>query len=181
MGLSGLRVRPRREADLPALLTILARQQAETSYPFSWPPPYPAEQFVVRPLELAAWVAELDGEVVGHVALHAAEDDELGRIAAEAHGVDVERLRCVAVLFADLRLAGRGVGSALLATATEHALAGGGAPVLDVVAEHEGPVGLYVRRGWEVVGRFRPDWLPDDLEPVLVMVLPRTDAISRSR
>ena len=83
MGLSGLRVRPRREADLPALLTILARQQAETSYPFSWPPPYPAEQFVVRPLELAAWVAELDGEVVGHVALHAAEDDELGRIAAE--------------------------------------------------------------------------------------------------
>ncbi len=182
MGLTGPQVRRRRDDDLPALLEILARQQAETQYPFSWPPPGDPVDFVRRPTELAAWVAELDGRVVGHVGVHrVAAGDELGRLGSRAHGVPVGALRAVEVLFVDRGLGGRGVGSALLATATEHALAGGGAPVLDVVAEHEGPVALYLRRGWEVVGRFRPDWLPDDLEPVLVMVLPRTDRISRSR
>jgi GNAT superfamily N-acetyltransferase len=172
-----LHIRPRRDTDIPVLAQILARQQAETEYPFEWPLPFPVERFIHRPGELAAWVAELDGRVVGHVALHAVgtEDGsggELSRLWSSAHGVGVERLRAVGVLFADRRLAGRGIGSALLETATRHALADGGAPVLDVVPHHPAPVGLYRSRGWQEVGRCRTVWLPDHVDPLHVMILP---------
>jgi GNAT superfamily N-acetyltransferase len=172
-----LRIRPRHVTDIPALAEILARQQAETEYPFEWPLPYPVERFIHRPAELAAWVAELDGRVVGHVALHAVgpEDNaggELSRLWSTAHGVPVDRLRAIGVLFADRRLAGRGIGSALLQAATQHALADGGAPVLDVVPHHAAPVNLYRSRGWREVGRCRTTWLPDHVDPLHVMILP---------
>lgn len=170
--MSELTIRSRSDADLGALEAILARQQAQTQYPFVWPLSIPAERFIHRPTELSSWVAVLDGAVVGHVALQQVADDDLGRMWARAHRVPVQRLRCVGTLFADLRHAGRGVGSALLRTATDCALAEGGAPVLDVVAEHEAPRRLYRKHGWKDVGRYRPEWLPGDFEPVYVMILP---------
>jgi ribosomal protein S18 acetylase RimI-like enzyme len=75
------------------------------------------------------------------------------------------------VLFVDHRLAGQGVGSALLAKAVEAIRAQGRTPVLDVVQETVSAVELYRRRGWQVVGEGRPWWLPDDHLPVLFMVL----------
>lgn len=166
-------IRSRRDDDLPALIDILQRQQPETEYPFHWPPSMPVEQFIRRDGEMAAWVAEVDGAVAGHVALQRVQDDELGRMWSDAHGVPVEMLRCISVLFADRRLAGRGIGSALLRTATEEALRDGGAPVLDVVPHHLEPLNLYRRRGWLEVGRYRTEWLPEDVEPVHVMIYPR--------
>ncbi len=168
-----LRIRPRRDDDLPVLAEILERQQPVSHYPLQWPLPYPTDRFIRRRSELAAWVAELDERVAGHVALHAAEDDELGRLWSRAQRLPVSSLRCVGVLYVDSALARRGVGSALLTTATDHALAHGGAPVLDVVAERAGPIELYRRHGWREIGRFRPDWLPAEAAPVVVMILPR--------
>lgn len=168
-----LLTRPRRDVDLPTLIDILARQQAETQYPFHWPPDGAPELFLRRPSEREAWVAELDGIVVGHVAIQSVADDALGRIGAAAHGVPITELRCISVLYADRRMPRRGIGSALLARATEQALADGGAPVLDVVAESPEAVQLYLSRGWREVGRFRPEWLPASEEPVRVMILPR--------
>lgn len=167
-----VRIRDRRDDDLPALAEILERQQPVSGYPMQWPLPYPTDRFIRRRAELDAWVAELDGRVVGHVALHAAENDELGRLWSRAHGVPVSSLRCVGVLYVDPDVGRRGVGSALLTTATGHAHADGGAAVLDVVAERAGPLELYRRHGWREIGRLRPDWLPADAEPVVVMILP---------
>jgi GNAT superfamily N-acetyltransferase len=166
--------RPRRDADIPLLVKILSRQQAETRYPLRWPWPGELAQFLCRPNEVEAWVAEIDDTVVGHVALQSVASDELGQMWATAHGVPTSELRCISVLFADRRLARRGIGSALLARATQRAQAGGGAPVLDVVAGHHEPLNLYLRRGWIEVGRVRPDWLPASEEPVCVMILPTT-------
>lgn len=178
--MTDLLIRPRRDDDLPVLVEILERQQPETEYPFDWPPSTPVEQFIRRENELAAWSAELAGQVVGHVSLQGVEETtpsgephELALMWAAAHGVPVARLRCVSVLFADRRYAGQGIGSALLRTATEAALADGGAPVLDVVPHHVEPLNLYRRRGWQEIGRFRTEWLPDDVEPVHVMIYPR--------
>lgn len=169
-----LLTRPRRDDDLSSLAEILVRQQPETRYPFRWPQERGPEDFIRRANELEAWVAELDGAVVGHVALQSvADDDELGEIWSTAHGVTVAQLRCISVLFADRRLARRGIGSSLLSRATERALAEGGAPVLDVVAEHRDARRLYAGQGWVEVGRSRPVWLPADAEPVYVMILPR--------
>lgn len=174
--------RRRRDVDIPTLIDILAKQQAQTQYPFQWPPDRGPEHFLRRPTEIEAWVAELAGTVVGHVALQSVAGDELGQMWATAHGVPITELRCISVLFADRRLFRRGIGSALLARATERALADGGAPVLDVVAGHLNAVSLYLSRGWHEVGRFRPEWLPPSEEPIRVMILPRPELrrVSRS-
>lgn len=172
--------RPRRDADIPALIDILARQQAETQYPFRWPPHHSPECFLCRPSELEAWVAEMEGAVVGHVAIQFVGDGALGQLWAGAHRVPVARLRCISVLFADRRLPRRGIGSTLLECATQRALADGGAPVLDVVAGRHEPLNLYRSRGWREVGRFRTEWLPADAEPLHVMILPRpADPVAR--
>ncbi|MCW2528477.1 MAG: hypothetical protein JWM76_3337 [Pseudonocardiales bacterium] len=171
--MSDLSIRPRRDADMPSLIDIIVRQQAQTQYPLRWPWPGDVEDFVRRPSELEAWVAEIDGSVVGHVAIESVANDELGRMWATAHNVPITELRCISVLFADRRLGRRGVGSALLAHATQRALTSDGAPVLDVVAGHHEPLNLYLNRGWLEVGRLRPDWLPASEEPVCVMILPR--------
>ena len=167
--------RIRRDVDIPTLLGILARQQAETQYPFRWPPDRAPERFLRRPSEREAWVAELGGHIVGHVAIQSVADDELGQMWAAAHGLPITKLRCISVLYADRRLSRHGIGSALLARATQRALADGGAPVLDVVAGHLGALSLYVSRGWQEVGRFRPEWLPASEEPVRAMILPRPE------
>ncbi len=172
-GVSRVTIRVRRDEDLPALSDILRRQQAETEYPFEWPPSMPIERFLRRDGEIAAWVADVDGSVAGHVALLGVADDGLGRMWARAHDVPISRLRCIGVLFADRRRAGQGIGSALLHTATRAALENGGAPVLDVVAHHVEPLNLYRRRGWREIGRYRTEWLPDDVDPVYVMIYPR--------
>jgi ribosomal protein S18 acetylase RimI-like enzyme len=78
----------------------------------------------------------------------------------------------VSVLFVDPTATGRGVGSALLATAVDHARLLERTPVLDVVSESSRAVALYERHGWQVVGRARPPWLPADREPLLLMALP---------
>lgn len=168
--------RRRRDADMPALIDIIERQQAETQYPLRWPWTGDLEHFVRRPGELEAWVADLGGRVVGHVAVESVADDELARVWAAAHRVPIAALRSISVLFADRRVAGRGIGSALLARATQRVLTDGGAPCLDVVADHVEPMTLYLRRGWREVDRIRPDWLPAWAGPLSLMILPRPGA-----
>jgi len=167
-----LMVRPRRADDLPALADVLAAQQPHTGYPQRWPLPWPVESFLARAGELGAWVAELEGRLVGHVsATEVGDGVEVAGWAAGA-GRPAPELAAVSVLFVDHTLAGRGVGSALLRTAVEHIRSLRRTPVLDVVQETTAAVRLYERRGWKTVGEARPAWLPDDLRPVLLMVLP---------
>src|SRR6476620_4589134 len=60
------RIRARTPDDLPALAEVLAAQQPYSGYPQRWTLPFPAEDFIRRDGEDAAWVADLDAEVVGH-------------------------------------------------------------------------------------------------------------------
>lgn len=165
-------IRLRRPEDLPALAEVLAAQQSRTGYPQRWPLPFPVEEFLDRPAQLEAWVAELDGSVVGHVAAAAVVPGEMGDVWSAGTGRPLDQLAEVAVLFVDHTTVGRGVGSSLLTTAVEFIRGRGCVPVLDVVQETENAVRLYERRGWQVVGETRPPWLPDTHRPVLLMVLP---------
>lgn len=171
-------IRPRTDDDLPALAGLLERQQERTKYPFVWPFPAPVEQFLKRDTELHAWVADVDGTVAGQVAITSVTDDEdpISRSWATAHGVPMSELRCISAFFADIDRAGSGIGSGLLATATKVALAEG-YPVLDVVAAHETPVQLYLRRGWRIIETTDAPWHPGIKIPIYLMMLPRaTDA-----
>ena len=168
----GIAVRERTAADLPVLTEVLAAQQPVTGYPQRWPLPWPVEQFLVRQGELGAWVAELDGKVVGHVSVTTTDPGEETDGWVAGSGRPSEELAAVSVLFVDHTLSGRGVGSVLLDHAVGFIRAAGLLPVLDVVQETDRAVRLYLRKGWRVVGEARPWWLPDDLLPVLLMVLP---------
>ncbi|MEO5981473.1 MAG: GNAT family N-acetyltransferase [Pedococcus sp.] len=165
-------IRPRRPEDLIALAEVLAAQQPYSGYPQRWPLPFPVEQFLQRAAELSAWVAELDGVVVGHVAATAVLPGDLATVWSTGTGRPLTELAEVSVLFVDHGVAGRGVGSALLATAVAFIRRSGLRPVLDVVQETTNAVRLYSRHGWQVVGETRPWWLPDGHRPVLLMALP---------
>lgn len=168
-------VRARAGGDVPALVDVLAAQQARSRYPMRWPLPYPVERFVVRGGDEAAWVAELDGSVVGHVAVASAGEDAAAFLAA-LPGRRAAELTLVSTLFVAEAARGAGVGRRLLEVAVSWARARGRLPVLDVVPLNAAAVGVYRRGGWIEVGRARPSWLPDDAADVLLMVLPDVGA-----
>jgi GNAT superfamily N-acetyltransferase len=168
-------VRPRTRADLPALVEVLAAQRHVSRYPLRWPLPFPTEEFVWREADLAGWVAEVDGRVVGHVAVQAVDDVfSPGTLAQEwsaGHGRPVTELGIMGTLFVDPAARGRGVGRVLhdasVGWLREHGLA----PCLDVVPVHAAALVMYERLGWTEVARVRPPWLPDEEPDVVAMVL----------
>ena len=165
-------VRERTAQDIPVLAEVLAAQQPHSGYPQNWPLPFPVENSSPAPTRMRRGLAELDGRVVGHVAVSRVEPGLEADLWVAGAGRPREELAAVAVLFVDHTVVGRGVGKALLATAVGAIRESGRTPVLDVVQETAAAVELYRRTGWQVVGEGRPWWLPADHLPVLFMVLP---------
>ena len=161
-------VRERRPADLAVLVELLAEQQAVSSYPVRWPLPFPVEQFLVRSYERRAWVAELDGVVVGHVSV--GDPEELVPRFAAATGA--AGFGMISALFTGLAARGRGVGALLLDTAVEWIRGLGEVPVLDVVPLHEPALRMYQDRGWVEVGTDRFPWMSEEVPDLLLMALP---------
>lgn len=167
-----VRIRPREDGDVPELARLLLAQQPTTGYPMRNPLPMPAEQFVVRGRDLAAWVVEVEGTLAGHVAVDRVGDGELGRAFAAATGMPLHRLGSVSTLFVGPGRAGLGLGGRLLGTAVDWARAQALLPVLDVFPDHAEARRLYLRRGWRDVATVRPDWVPDHADDLVLMVLP---------
>ena len=164
-------VRPREVADVTALGEVLATQRGASRYPLRWPLPFPVEEFVVRPDDLAAWTALLDGRPVGHVSAQRAADEVVLPLWERGHGRPADRLGVVGTLFVDPGVRGRGLGRLLHDTAVgwlrEHDLG----PCLDVVPIHAAAQAMYAAAGWREVGRVRPRWLPYGEPDVVAMVL----------
>jgi GNAT superfamily N-acetyltransferase len=176
-----LSVRARGPRDLPRLVEILAEQQPSSRYPFRWPLPFPAEQFIARDHELAAFVAEVNGEPAGHVCVQSVEGsaatngidgDQLALAWSGGHGRPPDELAAVLSLFTSLAARGSGAGGALLDAAVGWVREHGLAPYLDVVQRHSPALRIYEARGWQRVGEVRPPWLPNDEPPVIAMILP---------
>ena len=149
------------------------RQQPLTRYPFRNPLPFPVEQFVVRHGELASWVAEIAGVVVGHVSVLDVTDHDIGPEWSAGAGRPVEELAAVSVLVVDHDHTGHGIGSRLMDTCEAHVRSIGRHPVLEVVGgAHGRAVSLYLARGWRILGDVVPHWLPEGEGPVHIMDLP---------
>lgn len=172
-------LRPRRPADVPLVADLIMRQQPQTRYPFRNPLPFPIEEFVVRDGELAAWVAETAPEttadartLVGHVSVLDVTDHAIGPSWADAVGRPVEELAAVSVLVVDLDAGRRGIATRLMDECEGYMRDLGRTPVLEVVADARSrALGLYLRRGWRVIGEVRPRWLPPGEGPVKIMML----------
>ncbi|MER6784547.1 GNAT family N-acetyltransferase [Streptomyces sp. NPDC000658] len=149
-------VRPRRPADLDACVAALALVHEHSGYPVDWPE-RPAAWLTPAAL-LAGWTAELDGRVVGHVALCAAEEgDPAAALWNERPGRPAPAV--VSRLFVSPAARGHGIGAALLERAVEGARSRGMHPVLDVVAA-DPAAAFYERLGWHGLGAVVQQWGP---------------------
>ena len=151
-------IRERLPDDGTALESIALETHAHDGYPKYLPGDL--RSFIVDPGALAAWVAEVDGLVVGHVALHPRSVPDVMDVALGATGLGEDQVAVLARLLVSPSARGLGIGGALLEHATTAAARLGRRPVLDVVDEHVAAIALYDRAGWSRVGRV--EWnLPD--------------------
>ncbi|MFE1171124.1 GNAT family N-acetyltransferase [Streptomyces sp. NPDC058773] len=128
-------IRRRQDRDLDACVAVLADVHTHSGYPHHWPDE-PVRWLTPDGLT-AAWVAEKDGAVAGHVALCGAEVSRL-YVAPAARGA--------------------GVGGRLLRAVEAEAAARGLRPVLVVKSTDTAARALYERLGWLRRGTERQDW-----------------------
>lgn len=139
-------IRERRPEDLPACVSVLADTHRTSGYPVNWPAD-PAGWLTPRGL-LAAWVAEVAGVVVGHVALVEAGAHPAKAWADHTGGTPRPPMAEVSRLCVAKQARGRSVGGLLLATADAAARERGRHTVLGVLAESVAAIALYDRMGW---------------------------------
>jgi GNAT superfamily N-acetyltransferase len=156
-------VRPREPRDIPACVAALRRVHTTSGYPSRWPDD-PGGWITPHGLA-AAWVAEHDGEVAGHVALVRGLGVEC---LLRATGLPVEGLGGIVRLYVDPHFQRLGLARALLDTAADAAAEHNLKPVLDVVDDSGPAIALYERAGWKLVGTQPATWTdPDGSVPVI--------------
>jgi ribosomal-protein-alanine N-acetyltransferase len=142
-------IRPRTDADLGALLAILRESHHTDGYPLM--AKHVTTGWIVEKGD-PAWVAELDGVVVGHAAL------------SGTPGAELELAR----LFVSGSARGHGAADALVATAEQYASSVGSALVLEVVEHNAAAIRLYERRGWVRTASAPADWFgPEGPTPLV--------------
>ncbi|MFC8359453.1 GNAT family N-acetyltransferase [Streptomyces griseorubiginosus] len=151
------RVRARTDDDVEACLRVLEEVHRIDGYPVNWPA-RPGD-WLSQPARLGAWVAELDGRLVGHVGLsRSAEDDMAPGLWSERHGTSREPAAVVGRLFVAPWARGHGIGALPMARVTEEARHRGLHPVLDVVASDAAAAALYERLGWTRLATVERRW-----------------------
>jgi len=144
-------VRERQERDLEELVGIAAEVQTNDGYPGKRPRDLRA--FLVSDDALGAWVAERDGVVAGHVALHRSSLPVVMECAKRVLAVaSDDDLAVVARLIVSPTARRERVGSLLLERASTAARELGRWPILDVVTRYEAANALYVSAGWTNAG-----------------------------
>lgn len=141
-------IRPRAEADVPGGVAALRTTHDVHGYPSVWPHD-PGRWLTSDGGDVRAWVADVEGTVVGHVAVQPADDPT---------GTATMSSLAVVRLFVVPTAVGRGIGSALMATAVDFIRTDGSLPVLTVVDSGDAAMRLYERTGWRRVSEYRADW-----------------------
>jgi GNAT superfamily N-acetyltransferase len=145
-----VRIRGRRPGDDARCLEIARDVHAFDGYPPRGP--IDVAHFLSPPQQLAAWVADVDGTVMGHAALHDTGARVTMACAARRVGCDPAHLAVVARVLVHPEARRTGVARALVNTAVEDARRRGRRPVLDVATHFAAAVALYESAGWERAG-----------------------------
>lgn len=119
-------IRARTAQDLPACVRLLAEVHEHSGYPARWPP-NPSGWLTPQGLS-GAWVAERDGEIVGHGALCG---------------------RAVNRVFVSPAARGQGLGTRLFRRVETAAAGLGRRPVVEVRSSDTLAIALYERLGWQ--------------------------------
>ncbi|MEV0528906.1 GNAT family N-acetyltransferase [Streptomyces sp. NPDC050439] len=138
-------------------MEVLERVHHADGYPVNWPE-RPGDWLSNASL-LGAWVADLDGRLVGHVSLsRSGEGDLAPGLWSERKGTRTDLTAVVSRLFVSPQARGHGIGALLLGQAEEAARQGGLHPVLDVVASDIAAAALYERLGWQRLATMEQRW-----------------------
>lgn len=172
-----MKIRVRTDDDLDACIRLAEVVHERDNYPKYMLTNL--ETFVAMPGALQAWVAEDDGTIVGHVALHPHTTVEAVGLACEKLLVPPDRLGVVARLFVAPDARRHGVARALLDTAAAEARARELEPMLDVGTYLTDAVGFYDRAGWQRIGEVTHVFESGERLDELVYVAP--DATIRKR
>lgn len=143
-------VRERTDADIEAAAEVLVKVHALDGYPVEGVADPVA--WLQAPRANNAWVALLDGQIVGHalVTQPGATDAAVGAWAEM--GGDPEKTVSLARLFVDPAARGQGVGVQLTRTAMQWAQERGLRLVLDVMDKDKSAIRIYERLGWRSIG-----------------------------
>jgi GNAT superfamily N-acetyltransferase len=156
-------IREKAESDAAACLELLLEIHRKDHYPLHITAgQVPA--FLGSGPEAAAWVAEEDGRIVGHVALHIPPDYPTLELAGARTGLPPDGLVLLARLFVAPSARRTGLGRTLLRHAAAQARVLGRRAVLDVGQTLASAVALYEAEGWSRVGELH---LPLDEETML--------------
>jgi GNAT superfamily N-acetyltransferase len=169
-------VRERAEADLPGCVELARQVHEQDGYPHYLPGDL--HGFLVRPDAYGAWVAERDGRIAGHVALHPRSSPPVMALASAAAGQPADRLGVIARLLVAPATRRAGAGRALLEHAQREALTRGLWPVLDVAADLTGAIRLYESCGWVRAGAVTVTFRDGNSLDELVYLAPRPPALS---
>lgn len=148
---AALDVRPRRAEDLAACIALAAEVHRVDGYP-SFLGDGGFDRFVDPEDALGTWVATLDGDVVGNVALRPRSAPSSVTAAEHALGVPASGLGFVARLMVSPRARRRGIARRLLDTVEAEGRRRGLVPVLDVVTRDVAAIALYRASGWQDLG-----------------------------
>jgi GNAT superfamily N-acetyltransferase len=153
-------VRRRTDADLDACAEVLAAVHHQDGYPVNWPEAPGA--WLAQPTLLAAWVAELDGRIAGHVGLSRSTPDDIApALWGRRAGVGPAATAVVNRLFVAPPARGHGIGALLMAAAVREARERRLHPVLDVVSSDAAAAALYERMGWQRLATVEQRWGPE--------------------
>ena len=154
---AGARPHRRRSGRVRAIRSCRARPRRLYA-----PVPRNLRGFIVWHCLLCAWVAEADGAIVGHVALHAAAPPGIMALARRMMARTRDQFGVVARLLVSPVARRRGLGRRLLLTAVENACERGLKPMLEVTADLEPAIRLYENCGWVCAGKVQVYWRSTD-------------------
>lgn len=143
-------VRPRIDKDIERCVSLLRTIYATDAYPVNWPRD-PA-RWVAGQRTIAAWVSEVDDELVGHVALTAPDPERDWRDWQAALNAPPGQLAVVRRLFVAPQWRRRGIGTRLLKCVQREAADRGLALALDVADHNREAIAFWRRHGWREVG-----------------------------
>ncbi|MGC9410738.1 N-acetyltransferase family protein [Streptomyces sp. DZ1-3] len=143
-------VRPFSDDDLTGAAEALVEVHETDGYPVEGVDD--PEAWIKSEDVLAAWVAESDGRIVGHVAVMKPQGEAAADLWVKQSGDDMGHVGVLARLFVVQSARKQAAGRHLMEAAASHARDHGLRLVLDVMVKDASAIRLYERLGWRKIG-----------------------------
>ncbi len=164
-----LLIRQRTSHDLDACAQVLVAVHERDGYPVEGVAD--PHSWLTPPGLLWAWVAELNGRVVGHVSVSQPNGEDAVDMWLNSSS-DRNLVGVLARLFVDPTARGHALGERLVWTATDEAHTAGRRLVLDVMTKDTAAIRLYERLGWRYLGSTCHEAGDDEFVPAYCYAAP---------